>query len=86
MKPIDMISFFVSCIHPGNRNNKKMNTRSKKADVKPTATELNLELLRIEYLGQVKKNRRDRDRLKEMKKGLEKAYQDLEELREGKSK
>lgn len=63
-----------------------MNTRSKQADAKPTSTELKLELLRIEYLKQVKKNQRDRDRLKGVKKGLEKAYQDLEELREGQSK
>lgn len=85
MKSIDTIPFFYR-IPLGNRNNKSMNTRSKQADVKPTSAELKLERLRIEYLHEVKKNQRDRDRLKEIKRGLEKAYQDLEELRQGQSK
>lgn len=70
----------------GNCSNKDVTgrhqTQWKQADIKPTNEELQLELLRLQYQSLAKKNRQDRDRLNAIKRGLEKAYTDLEELRE----
>lgn len=53
----------------------------KNEDTKPTNAELQYELLRVQYAHAYKKHRRDRDRLNAIKKGLEQARCDLENLR-----
>lgn len=59
-----------------------MKNQWEQANIKPTNVELQLELLRVQYLNMAKKNRQERDRLIGIKRGLEKAYMDLEDLRE----
>lgn len=59
-----------------------MKNQWEQANIKPTNVELQLELLRVQYLNMAKKNRQERDRLNGIKRGLEKAYMDLEDLRE----